>query len=147
VKNLLGNLDPLPNPDTLSPLVLAYIGDAVYELYIRLALVSGEISKVKDLHYKATAVVNADFQAGFVKDLGPVLSEAEKTLVRRGRNAKSGHIPKNADMLNYRYSTGFETLVGYLYLSGQTDRLYQLLEGIRQYLDAEEMDGNEGKTD
>jgi len=147
VKNLLENIDFCPNPDTLSPLVLAYIGDAVYELYIRLTLVNDEIPKVKDLHYRATALVNADFQAGFIKELEPVLTEAEKTLVRRGRNAKSGHIPKNADMLNYRYSTGFETLVGYLYLSGQTDRLYQLLGGIKHFAGTEEMDKSEGKAD
>lgn len=131
MKNLLESMDRSPNPETMTPLALAYIGDAVYELYVRLFLVGNSNLKMKNLHLKAVSLVNADCQADFLRVLEPVLTAEEQKIVRWGRNAKSGHVPKNADVLNYRYSTGFEALLGYLYLKGQNERLLQLLNEIK----------------
>ncbi|NLJ74137.1 MAG: Mini-ribonuclease 3 [Firmicutes bacterium] len=121
-------VDQETDPAQLSPLVLAYVGDAVYELYIRtkLAALPG---KVNDLHRAAVEYVRAGSQAEIIHDWEPLLSESEKDVVRRGRNAKSG-VPRHADAADYRYSTGFEALLGHLYLSGQEKRLLELLERI-----------------
>lgn len=112
-------------PKLLSPLVLAYIGDAVYEMYIRLNLLP-QIPKVHDLHQAVTKNVCASNQAKVLHALEQDLTEEERDIARRGRNAKS-HVPKNADLFDYRYSTGFEALIGYLYLSGEIERLNYLL--------------------
>ncbi len=114
-------------PRELSPLVLAYIGDAVYELYVRLSLVSRGNLKVKQLHKESISLVNAGAQAGFLHRLESILTEEEKAIVRRGRNVKGTHVPKNADVIDYRLSTGFEALIGYLFLIGQEDRLQEIM--------------------
>jgi len=119
------------DPRQLSPLVLAYVGDAVFELYVRTHLVSRG-SRVQDLHKAAVHFVQAKAQAEIIHAWEPFLSEEEKAIVRRGRNARSA-LPRNASVSDYRYSTGFEALLGYLYLSGQNDRLQELLA----HLDAE----------
>ncbi|TCL74300.1 ribonuclease-3 family protein [Hydrogenispora ethanolica] len=116
------------NPDELSPAVWAYIGDAVYELFVRHQLVSDGTAKTQQLHKKAIARVRASYQADLVRRLEPLLSEREQEIVRRGRNVKSGHVPSGSDVLTYRYSTAFEALLGYLYLSGSLDRLEEILE-------------------
>ncbi len=118
---------PTINPDELSPAVWAYIGDAVYELYIRYSLLAEGPSKTKVLHHEATTRVRASYQAGLVKILEPELTEGEMEILKRGRNVKSGHIPANTDVLTYRYSTAFEALIGYLFLSRRSERLKQLL--------------------
>ncbi len=115
------------NPDELSPAVWAYIGDAVYELFIRHQLVSGGTARTKQLHRAAIVRVRAGFQAELVRRLEPRLSEKEQEIVRRGRNVKSGHVPSGSDVITYRYSTAFEALLGYLYLSGSLDRLQEIL--------------------
>lgn len=119
------------DPRQLSPLVLAYVGDAVFELYVRTHLVS-QGARVQDLHKAAVHFVQAKAQAEIVHAWEPLLSEEEKTIVRRGRNARST-LPRNASVADYRYSTGFEALLGYLYLSGRRERLLELLA----HLDAE----------
>lgn len=121
------------NPAQLSPLVLAYVGDAVYELFIRTKL-AAHPGKVHDLHRVAVEYVRAGSQAEIIHDWEPILSDSEKEVVRRGRNAKSG-TPRRTDVVDYRYSTGFEALLGYLYLSGQQERLLELLERIRPTTD------------
>jgi ribonuclease-3 family protein len=114
-------------PDELSPAVWAYIGDAVYELYIRCYLLNDGPAKTKNLHHEAIAMVRASFQAQLVSRIEPLLSEDELEILKRGRNVKSGHIPALTDVLTYRHSTAFEALIGYLFLQGERERLYQLL--------------------
>ncbi|MGI6605719.1 MAG: Mini-ribonuclease 3 [Peptococcia bacterium] len=118
---------PKSEPRELPPLVLAYIGDAVYELYVRTHLVAQGKLKVNMLHHASTALVNAGAQARFVHLLEDVLTDEEKGIVRRGRNVKTNHVPKNADMIDYHLSTGFEALIGYLFLAGQEERLEQIM--------------------
>ncbi len=119
---------PELNPDQLSPAVWAYIGDAVYELYIRSHVLSGGPAKTKTLHREVTTMVRASFQASLVTKLESSLSENELEILKRGRNVKSGHIPTHTDVLTYRHSTAFEALIGYLYLQGEHLRLKELLE-------------------
>ncbi len=122
---------PCVKPELLSPLVLAYIGDAVYELYIRNSLVSnlGGLH-VNLLHRKATDYVKATTQSQLVLALKEFLTQEELELIRKGRNAKATRSSKNARMIDYRYSTGFEALIGYLYLKGEFTRLEEILERI-----------------
>ena len=109
-----------------SPLVLAYVGDAVFELAVRTHIAGNGPRRIRDLHHKAVATVNADNQADIIRHIGTELNEEELDIVRRGRNTRS-HPPKNADVQSYRMSTGFEALLGYLYLKGDHDRLNYLL--------------------
>jgi ribonuclease-3 family protein len=116
------------NPDEYSPAVWAYIGDAVYELFIRNRLVTGGPAKTRTLHKQAVKMVRASFQAELAARLEPRLSEEETDILRRARNVKSGHTPFGSDPITYRYSTAFEGLIGYLYLSGRRERLIVLLQ-------------------
>ena len=112
----------------VSPLVLAYIGDAVYELHIRNHLVNTTNLNPHNLHLKATKYVKAKAQADILQKIDEDLTQEEKEIVRRGRNAKSYHIPKNADLNDYMYATAFECLIGYLYLNGEEQRLKEILD-------------------
>ncbi|MDF2531004.1 MAG: hypothetical protein K0Q65_585 [Clostridia bacterium] len=113
-----------------NPLVLAYIGDSVYDTFIRTMLVSGGSIQVNKLHKRAIKFVQAKAQAEITEELHDILTEEEQDMVRRGRNTKSGTVPKNADINDYRYATGFEALIGYLYLIGNTKRLMEIFELI-----------------
>ncbi|MFS1514697.1 Mini-ribonuclease 3 [Chengkuizengella sp. SCS-71B] len=126
----LFSFSPSKAPNLLNPLVLAYLGDAIYDTYIRMYLISRPHHKPNHLHQEATKFVSAKAQAQYLKIWLPHLSEEEQDVVRRGRNAKSASIPKNADVLDYRHSTAFECLIGYLYYKKQHDRLSQLLKMI-----------------
>ena len=95
----------------LSPAVLAYVGDAVYELFVRTLLIERGASS-DELHRQAVELVRAEAQARFVQEILPDLTEDERELIRRGRNSKAGHVPR-VDPIAYRYSTGFEVLLGY----------------------------------
>lgn len=110
----------------MNPLVLAYIGDTVYDLFVRTFLVHAWDVSVHQLHLKSISFVNAGSQSETVHEIEALLTEDEKYIVRRGRNAKSGTIPKNADVTEYRWATGFESLLGYLYLTGQEERLCEI---------------------
>ncbi len=110
-----------------SPLVLAYMGDAVYEILIRTKVVNDGNEQVNKLHKKASALVKAGAQADLLKAIESDLTEEEHAIYKRGRNAKSASMAKNATMKEYRMATGFEALVGYLYLSGQFERLFKLV--------------------
>lgn len=112
----------------LSPLVLAYVGDSVYEVFIRTLVVSKGNAPVHILHKKAVDYVKAKAQSDGIRKILENLTLEEQDIVRRGRNAKSGTIPKNADVAEYKYATGFESLVGYLYLSKRYDRLIEILK-------------------
>lgn len=112
---------------TYSPLTLAYIGDAVYELVIRTVLVEQANRPVNELHTRATQYVRAQVQAGLAEALLPLLSQEEQDIYRRGRNAKSYSAAKNASLTDYRKATGLEALVGYLYLQKRMDRVLELI--------------------
>lgn len=113
----------------LKSLALAYMGDAVYEIYVRHHLIETGGVKPNALHQAAVRFVSAKSQAQvlFYWQKQEILTLEEESVVRRGRNAKSGSIPKNTDVQTYRYSTAFEALLGYLYLNGETSRLEELI--------------------
>ena len=129
----------LPQVDSreMPALALAYIGDAVYELYVRGYLVSKGMRKVQKLHEQASGLVRASQQASFIRLLDTLLTEEERDVARRGRNAKSGHVPKNAEMLEYRLSTAFEALLGYLFLQRREERIKELMEHLFTLHEAE----------
>lgn len=111
----------------LSPLTWAYIGDCVYELYIRTNLVQTTSLKPHKLHIEAIKYVKAKSQADLLKRIQEELTEDEKDIVRRGRNAENHHLPKNSNVQEYNYATAFEALIGYLYLTKKFDRLKEIL--------------------
>ena len=118
-----------------SPLVLAYIGDAVYELMIRSILVSMGNRPVNKLNKDATSLVKAAAQSEIVKLISDNLSEEEYTVFKRGRNSSPHTMAKNASMTDYKYATGFEALIGFLYLDNRCDRALELVKlGIDLYL-------------
>lgn len=127
VSSPAGTLDPR-DIMTMNPLVLAYIGDAVYELFIRTFMIAGGPTKsVHKLHMMSTEYVKAHAQSEIIRGMTGMLTEDEIDIVRRGRNSKSGYVPKNADVQEYRSATGFEALIGYLYLTGNIKRLDEIL--------------------
>lgn len=116
-----------------SPLTLAYIGDAVYELVIRTMVVDEANRSVNKLHKESAALVKADAQARMIMALADELDENEMVVYKRGRNAKSYTKAKNATYSDYRNATGFEALMGYLYLSEKSDRMIELIKsGLRK---------------
>lgn len=120
---------------TFSPLVLAYVGDCIYEIVIRTILVELRDSNVQKLHKETTWFVKAATQAAIIDLISDVLTEEELSVYRRGRNAKSHTAPKNADIGEYHKATGFEALIGYLYLNNENDRLIELIKlGIKDKL-------------
>ncbi len=118
----------------LPPLALAYIGDAVFEVAVRQHVMARQNLRPHHLHRASTKYVSAKAQATLLAMLEPQLTEEERDVVRQGRNAKSGTIPKNANVLDYRHATAFESLIGFLYYSGAHDRLRSLIaQGFEQY--------------
>ena len=112
---------------TYSALALAYIGDCVFDLVVRTILVSRGNDKPQAYHRRAIHFVNAAAQKDMMSMRTASLTEEEKAVFRRGRNAKGASPARNQSLHDYRIATGFEALLGYLYLSGQRERLYQLL--------------------
>ena len=132
--NLNNNADRLYRPScteaeagSYSPLALAFQGDAFYELAVRTMLLSEGNARPNDLNRRKRRLVNAGAQSQMMETIEPMLTEAEEAVYRRGRNAKSYTMAKNATMADYRRATGFEALVGYLYLSGRKERAYALI--------------------
>ena len=118
---------------TYSPLTLAYIGDGVYELVIRTVLVKKGNCPVNQLHRKASSLVKAASQSAMMEFIEPMLTEEEHSVYRRGRNAHSPTMSKHATMADYRRATGFEALMGYLYLKEDFGRIVELVRaGIRE---------------
>ncbi|OEH93169.1 Mini-ribonuclease 3 [Bacillus solimangrovi] len=117
------------NPKQLNALALAYMGDAVYEQHVRFEILQTGKVKPNQLHREATQFVSAKAQAAVLHRLLELnfLTEEEEAVMRRGRNAKSGTIPKNTDVQTYRHSSAFEAVIGYHYLSGNEERLDELL--------------------
>lgn len=112
----------------MSPLIWAYIGDCVYELYVRTYLINITNLKPHKLHIESIKYVKAQSQANTLEKIYDKLTDEEKEIVRRGRNAENHHLPKNANIQEYMYSTAFEALIGYLYLTKQNSRLKYILE-------------------
>lgn len=113
---------------TYSPLTLAYIGDGVYEIVIRTILVSRGNCPPNKLHKRASALVKAESQSDMMAVIESFLTEEEASVYKRGRNAKSYTMAKNASMSDYRRATGFEALMGYLYLQGKEERMVELIK-------------------
>lgn len=111
-----------------SPLTLAYIGDAVYDVIIRTVVVERSNRPANELHKKTSSFVKAQTQAEMIEALQPLLSEEEEAVYKRGRNAKSYTSAKNASIGDYRKATGFEALIGYLYLQDRTERVLELVK-------------------
>lgn len=109
--------------NTLSPLTWAYVGDCVFELFVRTHLTNTTKLKPHMLHMEAIKYVKADAQVKLLHKIEEKLTDEEKDIVRRGRNAENHHVPKNSTVEEYSYSTAFEALIGYLYLTKQDDRL------------------------
>ena len=113
--------------NTMSPLTWAYVGDSVYELFVRMRLVNNTKLKPHGLHVEAIKYVKAKAQADILSKIENELTEKELEIVKRGRNAENHHLPKNATVQEYMYSTGFEALIGYLYLTKRDERLEEIL--------------------
>lgn len=122
---------------TYSPLALAYIGDVVYEIIIRTVVVERGNRAAQQLHKRAVKFVNASTQAAMMEALMEELSEEELAVYRRGRNAKSYTTAKNASVGDYRRATGFEALLGYLYLQDKTERVIELVKQALEKLNME----------
>lgn len=118
--------------NTINIVTLAYLGDAVYEIYIRETLIKKGLAKVEDLQKSATTYVSAKGQANILTNLldNNILTEEEIEIVKRGRNYKRSSHPKHTDIITYKLSTGFETLIGYLYYNKKRDRLEEILNKI-----------------
>lgn len=117
--------------NNMNVIVLAYLGDAIYEVYIRESLINKGINKVERLQEESIKYVSAKGQAKILDNLisTGILTEEESDIVKRGRNYKRSSHPKNTDIVTYKYATGFETLIGYLYLTNK-DRLNEILNQI-----------------
>ncbi len=116
-----------------SPLTLAYVGDAVYEVVIRTVIAERANRAANELHKRAVKFVQAGAQAAMITALQEILTEDELAVFKRGRNAKSNTSAKNASIMDYRKATGFEALIGFLYLTDDMDRvLFLVKEGIRR---------------
>jgi ribonuclease-3 family protein len=124
------------NWQEINALALAYLGDAVYELWVRTHLLEMGHEKVKELHKHAISFVCANTQAQILNVLLPDLTEVEQQVVARGRNAKGGH-PKNVDVITYRHATAFESLVGYWQLNGEVKRMQWAFDKVDNMLGKE----------
>lgn len=114
--------------EMMSPLVWAYMGDAVYEQFVREHIINQGISKNGAYHRRAIKYVSAESQVRILKELEDFLTDEEKDIVKRGRNSHPHSHAKNADIVDYKWATGFESLIGYLYLTNQKERLKIILE-------------------
>ncbi len=129
-KNIsLNGDDILIEAEQYSPLVLAYMGDAVYELYVRKMLVSKANTQVDKLHKSAVQIVKAEAQCEAFRKIESELTEKEIAVFKRGRNTKSS-VPKHSSVAEYRTATGLEALIGYIYLTGDTNRLDYIMNLI-----------------
>ena len=117
----------------MSPLIWAYIGDAVYELYVRTYLINTTNYKPHKLHVEAIKYVKAEAQAKYLEKIQDILTDEEQDVVRRARNTQNHHVPKNADITDYMYATAFEGLIGYLYLHGRHNRISEILHHIYRF--------------
>ena len=130
MEELINRIKKEEEVNMMSPLTWAYIGDCVYELYVRQELVNKTNLKPHNLHIEAIKYVKASKQAEILNTIMDKLTDEEKDIVRRGRNAQNHHLPKNASIQDYMYATAFEALIGYLYLTKKDERLKEILQFI-----------------
>lgn len=129
LKNLMSNINEKTlRIDECSPQLLAYLGDAIYEVYVRVHLVSKGFHNSLRLHKASVSMVKAQTQASILSEILCMLNDEEKDIVRRGRNCKGGTLPKKASISEYRNATGFETLIGYLFIKGDYNRLDEVVK-------------------
>lgn len=119
----------------LSPLVLAYIGDSIFDLVVKTKIVTAGNTQVNKMNRAASSIVKAESQSKMIGYLEDKLTEEEGSVYKRGRNAKSYTSAKNASISDYRRATGFEALMGYLYLSGQYERMCELIKDALDWLE------------
>lgn len=124
--------DDKVNPKMVNPLALAFVGDSVYDIFVREKLVCNHSLHVKNLHSLAVEQVKAKAQCEAMKKILPILTEDETDIFHRCRNAHAGHLPKNASVEDYHYATALEGVFGYIYLSGNIDRLRELFRIINE---------------
>lgn len=140
VENLLeitsGQMNHKAN--SYSPLALAYIGDGVYEMFVRTYVINKGNAPVNKMHKASRELVRASAQAKIYYLIEEALTENEMAVLRRGRNAKSISVPKNGDVTEYRHATGLEALIGYLYIDGQIERIKELIDLGLKRLDEKE---------
>jgi len=135
-KDVLNKICNKINSKTMySPAQLAYAGDAVYELLVRSHILNNYDFNLNKMHKLSVRYVKADAQAYIINKLKEELSEEELRIVKRGRNAKITSSPKNVDYMNYRYATGFEALLGYLFLNNNIDRLLYIFNKVIEIID------------
>ncbi len=120
------------DPNEISPLGLAFVGDGVYDLIVREELICEANRPVRELNTKKVEIVRCEAQARLAKVIEPYLTEREADIMRRGRNAHTGHVPKNASVADYHMATALETLIGYLYLSDNIERVRELIDIARK---------------
>ena len=132
VKSSPHQLDIYMDINTINVITLAYLGDSIYEVYIRNSLIKKGIAKVSDLQKEAVKYVSAKAQANILTDLieKNTFTDEELDIIKRGRNYKRNTHPSNTDIITYKMSTGFEALIGYLYLENKTTRLQEILSHI-----------------
>ena len=119
--------DEIPALNTLSPLTLAFLGDSVYEMFVRTKILADGNRPANELHKIAVGYVKAKAQAEAAHKILDILTEEELSVYKRGRNTNIHTVPKNADMADYRHATALEALIGYLYLKGEEERLLKIL--------------------
>lgn len=134
------NFETIKDAKQLNGLALAYMGDAVLEVYVRHHLLKQGMTRPNDLHRQSRRYVSAKSQASmlFALEEQEFFTEEEQAVLRRGRNAKSGTVPKNTDVQTYRYSTAFEAVIGYLFLENREDRLNELIKAALEKRDGRE---------
>ncbi len=116
----------------MNSLALAYLGDSIYEIYVRKYLINKGIAKVKELQKESIKYVSANSQASFLKEMmdNNFYNEEEIRIIMNARNQKNNHKPRNCDIITYKYATGLEALIGYLYMNNNKDRINQIMDYI-----------------
>ena len=145
VKNTEEELEISRDPGLMTPIALAFIGDSVFDLFLRTRIVIGTDVSPKKMHLQASRFARAEAQAQMVEGIWDTLTEHEQEIVRRGRNAKVHTIPKHAEVMQYKIATGFEALLGTLYLEQQDERLWEVMEAGYRYLVEKEEDHGNGR--
>lgn len=135
--NKFFSVEKIENPHLLSPQVLAYVGDAVYELSVRIHIIARGFARSDKIHSEAVRYVCANTQAGVMRAIESLLTTEEAGVARRGRNSKGGHTPRGSSVNSYRSSTGLECLVGYLFLRGESERLSEIMEKVFDLVEKE----------
>lgn len=129
--NLLTKKYTLSEARQINPLILAFIGDTIYDLFVRVRIIEKNSNrKIKEIHKNAVSFVNARSQSDFAHKLLLELNHDEEYIFKKGRNIKSNSSPKNVKIVDYKNATGLECLIGYLYITEQTERLKEILEKV-----------------